>query len=90
MSNIWEIDARVGAYEAKTRSTYYSAVDIRSAAGRESKTSTSLLAGVGTSVTLTEHCIARLDYIRLQHIDEQAFEHSFNVDLLSAGLAFVF
>jgi hypothetical protein len=90
MSNLWEVDARVGAYEGKTSSTYYSAVDANTNAGRLSKSSTSLLVGVGTGLTLTNHCVARLDYMRIEHINEQLFGHSFNVDMLTVGFAYVF
>jgi hypothetical protein len=90
MSNIWEVDARVGAYEGKTTSTYFTAADTATLSGRFSKSSTSLLAGVGTAVTVTTHCVARLDYIRIEHIDEQALNHNFNVDMLTVGFAYVF
>ena len=90
MSNLWEVDARVGAYEGKTTSTYFSAVDANTNSGKLSKSSTSLLLGIGTGLTLTEHCVARVDYMRVEHIDEQLFRRSFNVDLLTVGFAYVF
>jgi hypothetical protein len=90
MNNIWEVDARLGAYEGKSVATYYTAVDAFTTAGRLSKSSTSLLAGLGTAVTITSHCVARLDYMRIQHLDEEVLRGSFNVDLLTVGLAFVF
>jgi hypothetical protein len=90
MSTLWEVDARVGAYEGKTTTTYFSAVDANTNAGRLSKSSTSLLVGFGTGLTLTTHCVARLDYMRLEHVDEQLFGRSFNVDMLTVGFAYVF
>jgi OmpA-OmpF porin, OOP family len=90
MSNIWEVDARVGVYEAKTISTYETTVGENTSRGRLSETSSSTLAGVGTALTLSSHCTLRLDYVRLQRIREKALERAFNVDLLTAGVAFVF
>lgn len=90
MSNIWEVDARLGAYEGKTTSTYFSAFESETNPGKLSKTSTSLMVGIGTALTLTSHCVVRLDYLRLEHLDEQVFEKSFNVDLVTVGLAYVF
>jgi opacity protein-like surface antigen len=90
MSNIWEVDARVGAYEGKTTSTYVAAVGDNTNPGKRSKSSTSTMVGVGTALTLTTHLIVRVDYLRIQHLDEQVFERSFNVDLVTAGLAYVF
>jgi opacity protein-like surface antigen len=90
MSNSWELDARAGAYEGKTISTFRSVLQTTNNFGTESKTSTSLLAGFGGSLTLTSHCTVRLDYLRLQHLNEQVFGRSFNVDLVTAGMNFVF
>lgn len=90
MSNWWEIDARAGAYEGKTTTTFASAVGDNTKSGSLSKSSTSLLAGVGTAFTVSSHCNLRLDYIRLESLKEPALGRSFNVDLVTAGVVFVF
>jgi len=90
MSNLWEIDARVGAFAARTTTTYSSVVHENVNSGRVSKTSTSLLAGVGTALTVSSHCTVRVDYIRLEQVKEKTFNRAFNVDLVTAGVAFVF
>ena len=90
MSDFWRIDARIGAYEAKTTSTYLTTLDTQSFPGKVSKTSTSLLAGVGTALTVSSHCEVRFDYVRLEHISEKSLNRSFNVDLITVGAAFVF
>jgi OOP family OmpA-OmpF porin len=91
MSNFWELNARVGAYEGKTTTSYVSLFDgATGAAARKSDTSTSILAGIGTSFTLTDHCLLRLDYIRLEHLNEKLFNRSFNVSLVTGGVAYVF
>ena len=89
MTNFWELDARLGAYEGKTSTTFLSVGD-NTTSGRDSKSSTSLLAGVGTALTVSSHCIVRLDYMRLEHLNEQVLNRSFNVDLVTVGAAFVF
>lgn len=90
MSNFWELDARVGGYEAKTTTAYESTIGEQVKTGRVSATSTSLLGGFGTAVTLSSHCTVRLDYVRLEHIKEGLLGHTFNVDLLTVGMALVF
>jgi opacity protein-like surface antigen len=90
MTNWWEIDARAGVYEGKTTTTFASAVDVNTKSGRLSKTSTSLLAGVGTAFTVSSHCNLRIDYLRLGSLKEAALGRSFNVDLVTAGVVFMF
>jgi hypothetical protein len=90
MSNLWELDARAGAYEGKQISNYLVAGETGTSAGTQSKTSTSLLAGVGGSVTLTSHFTVRLDLLRLQHLDEEALAHSFDVNLVTVGVNYFF
>jgi len=90
MSNWWEIDARLGAYEGKTTTTYTTTVDVNTRSGTLSKTSTSILAGLGTALTVSSHCNLRVDYMRLESLKEQALSRSFNVDLVTAGVVFVF
>ena len=90
MSNFWEVDARVGVYAGKTTTAFATAIGTGTNSGTVSKTSTSLLAGVGTALTLTSHCALRLDYMRIEHVKEEAFGRSFNVQLLTAGVVFVF
>jgi OOP family OmpA-OmpF porin len=90
MSNFWEIDARVGAYEGKTTTDFASAIGANTKSGSLSKTSTSLLAGAGTALVVSSHCTLRVDYIRLEHLKEEALHRAFNVDLVTAGVVFVF
>jgi opacity protein-like surface antigen len=90
MSNWWTIDGRVGAYEGKTISTHTTTIDGNSISGAQSKTSTSLLAGAGTAFTVSSHCTLRADYIRLESVKEATLGRSFNVDLVTAGVVFVF
>ncbi|HWM67636.1 MAG TPA: outer membrane beta-barrel protein [Steroidobacteraceae bacterium] len=90
MTNVWEINARVGAIEAKTKTNYRTAVGEDVQSGNLSQSSTSLLASVGTAFTVTTHLTLRLDYLRIQHIKEKGLERAFNVDGVTAGAALVF
>jgi opacity protein-like surface antigen len=90
MTNFWEIDARVGAFQAKAKTNYRTTVGEDAQSGNLSQSSTSLLASVGTAFTLTTHLTLRLDYLRIQKIKEKGLERSFNVDGVTAGAAFVF
>jgi opacity protein-like surface antigen len=90
MTNFWEIDARVGAFQAKAKTRYRTTVGEDAQSGNLSQSSTSLLASVGTAFTLTTHLTLRLDYLRIQKIKEKGLERSFNVDGVTAGAAFVF
>jgi len=40
--------------------------------------------------TVTTHSVLRLDYLRIQHIEEKALDRTFNVDGATAGVAYVF
>ena len=84
------IHARLGACEAKATSTYLTTLDTGPFPGKVSKTSTALLAGVGSGVTVSSHWMVRFDYMRLEHITEESLNRSFNIDLITVGAAFVF
>jgi len=90
MTNFWDLNARVGAFQAKTKSTFDTTVGDRNNPGSYSQNTTSVLASVGTSFTLTTHCVLRLDYLRIQKIKDKALERDFNVDAVTAGVEYVF
>lgn len=90
MTNDWSLTARLGAYEGKTLTDYASAVAGSAHQGSVSKTSTSLLAGVGTQYVVGSHWVLRLDYLHLNQLGEKLLSQSFNVDLLTAGVNYVF
>jgi hypothetical protein len=87
MTNYWSLTARLGAYEGKTLTDYASSTG---SSGTDSKTSASLLAGVGTQYVLGAHWLLRLDYTHLNQLGEEVLNKSFNVDLLTAGVNYVF
>jgi len=90
MTDSWDMSARIGAYRGRTHTDFTSNVGTDTKSGLLSETSTSLLAGVGGSYIISSHCTIRLDYIRIEHVGEQLFERAFNVDLVTAGLSYVF
>lgn len=90
MTNAWAVDARVGAYDGKTRTGVTSQVGSSTHSDSASKASVSLLIGVGASYTLSEHWAFRLNYLRLNHVSEKVLNRAFTVDLVSAGLSCAF
>lgn len=89
MTNSWNLTARLGGYEGQTV-TDYAAGGASSARGSDSKTSASLLAGVGAQCVVTAHWVLHLDYTHLNQLGEKVLSQSFNVDLLTAGVSYVF
>ena len=90
MTNDWYVSARAGAYEGKTTSDYRILAGTSLAIGSESASSTTFLAGAGTTYVLGAHWMLRLDYLYLNQIKEKLLGQSFNVSLVMAGVAYVF
>jgi OmpA-OmpF porin, OOP family len=90
MTNEWNLEARLGAYEGKTLSEYVTTVETTASSGYDSKTSTSLLGDIGAAYILSPHWVVRLDYTYLNHLGEKILGKSFNVDLLTAGVMYAF
>jgi opacity protein-like surface antigen len=89
MSNFWEVDARVGGFEGRTTTTSEFVTDGVPNPTRTSKTTTSVLLGAGTGVSLTNHVVVRLDYLRLESLKDNFLSRNFNVDLVTVGVAYV-
>lgn len=90
MTNDWYLNARVGAYESKTESGVRTVVGGSVLAGSYSESSADPLAGVGTAYVLGAHWVFRLDYVYLNQIKEKLLGKPFNVNLVTAGLAYAF
>lgn len=86
LSDAWQVNVRVGAYEGKTTTDYTT----DGVPGSDSETSTSLMGGVGCAYILGAHWMLRLDYVHLDHLDEKTLGKPFNVDLVKTGVAYVF
>ncbi len=90
MTNFWDLEARVGAMQVKTKSSFSTLTGDGTNSGKFSDNSTVVMASVGTAFTVTTHIVLRLDYLRIQHIKEKALDRTFNVDGATAGMAYVF
>jgi hypothetical protein len=90
MTNDWDLEARLGAYEGKTLTESVVTVQPNTTSGFDSKTSTSLLVGVRAAYVIAAHWVLHLDYTHLNQLGERDFDKSFNVDLLTAGVTYAF
>jgi opacity protein-like surface antigen len=90
LTNSWQLDGRVGAYEGSMRSHYWSAVGTYKNSGSESETSTSLMANAGTSYSFAGHWMLRLEYVYLNHLSEKLLGQSYNTGLAMAGVTYWF
>jgi hypothetical protein len=90
MTDSWDLEARLGAYEGKTTTLSEVTIGTSSNPGVDTKTSTSLMAGIGTGYVIAAHWVVRLDYTHLNQLGEKSLGKSFNVDLLTAGVTYAF
>jgi len=90
MTNDWSVNARVGAYESKTKTAYRFAFSSSANVGSEAESSTTPVVGAGTTYVLGAHWVLRLDYLYLDQIKEKLLAKSFNVNLVTAGVAYAF
>ncbi len=90
LTNDWNVEARLGAYEGKTITAFAADVAGTRSSGSESQTSASLLASVGAQYIVSAHWLVRLDYTHLNSLGEKLLGQSFNVDLLTAGVLYAF
>lgn len=90
MTNDWDLEARLGGYEGKTITQYAITAGGSPSNGSDSKTSASLLAGIGAEYIVAAHWVLHLDYTRLNSLGEKILSKSFSVDLLTAGVNYVF
>ena len=90
LTNFWTLQARLGAYEGKTSTRFATNVNGTPDSGSDSKASATLLASLGTSYVLASHWVLHLDYTHLNKLGEKILTKSFNVDLVTAGIAYAF
>jgi opacity protein-like surface antigen len=90
MGNNWGVNGRIGAYHVKSTTESVLIADDDTIPTTQKATSTSLIAGVGASLILSTHLAVRLDYLYINKVKEQLLEKSFGVQLVTAGLAYVF
>ncbi len=90
LTDALEADLRLGDYIGKT--VFYSSIDLlgQSSVVTSSRTTSSLLAGVGAAYSFAGHWSVRLDYLRVNRTGNSATGGRFTVNLASAGLSLTF
>lgn len=90
LSNNLELAVRLGDYEGKTITDFFAKGSGGSNSGSDSKTSASLMGGIGMDYIVAAHWVVRLDYTHFNSLGEKILSRSFNVDLLTAGINYAF
>jgi hypothetical protein len=90
LTDSFEADLRLGDYIGK--SVFYNRIDVlaQRAVVTASKTTSSLLVGVGGAYTFAGHWSVRLDYLRADRTGDSATGGKFTVNVASAGVSFTF
>jgi hypothetical protein len=83
-------DLRLGDYYGKASLDDSVHVGSNSSATVASKSSSSLLAGVGVSYTIAGHASVRLDYLRINETGSDDTIGKFSVNLATAGVSYTF
>jgi|ERR1700733_14253865 opacity protein-like surface antigen len=83
-------DLRLGDYYGKASLDDSVNVGSHSTSTFASKSSSSLLAGVGVSYTIAGHLSIRLDYLRIDKTGSDDTIGKFSVDLATAGVSYTF
>jgi hypothetical protein len=90
LAEAFEADLRLGDYFGKATLDNNITVDTHSAFTASSKSSSSLLAGVGASYTLDGHWSIRVDYLRINKAGDSDTVGTFSVNMATAGVSFTF
>lgn len=89
LTDALEADIRLGDYVGKTN--FYSLIVTNgSSVETASKTSSSLLAGVGAAYSFAGHWSVRVDYLRVDKTGDSGSSGKFSVNVASAGVSFTF
>jgi opacity protein-like surface antigen len=86
----FEVDLRLGDYFGKTAIDSGITVGSNSSYQFQSRSGSSLLAGVGAAYALDAHWLVRLDYLRINDTGDSSVTGRFSVNLASAGVSFIF
>jgi len=83
-----EADLRLGDYVGK--SVFYNRIDLlaQSSIITSSKTTSSLLVGVGGACTFAGHWSVRLDYVRVNKTGDSASSGKYSVNLATVGVSY--
>jgi hypothetical protein len=86
----FEVDLRLGDYLGKATIDSGLTVGSNSSYQFQSRSGSSLLAGVGAAYALDAHWLVRLDYLRINDTGDSSVTGRFSVNLASVGVSFVF
>jgi opacity protein-like surface antigen len=89
LTDRFEVDLRVGDYLGKSSLNAQLYVDVRNAGAVTEKSTSSLLAGLGTAYSFGGHWSLRLDYLRINKTGSSEIG-KYNVNIASAGVSFTF
>lgn len=90
LAESFEADLRVGEYYGKATFDNTITVDANTEFTVSSKSSSSLLVGVGASYTIEGHWSIRLDYLRVNQTGDSDTVGKFSVNLATAGVSYTF
>lgn len=90
LAEAFEADLRLGDYLGKTTFDNDVAVGANSNFVAPSKSTSSLLAGIGAAYSIAGHYSIRLDYLRIQQAGNSDTGGKFNVNVVTAGLSYTF
>ena len=85
-----QADIRVGAFDGRTSTVYSNQIDSIPHNGSVSGTTTSALAGIGLDYAVTGHLSVNVNFLHLNRLREKFLDVTFNVNLATAGLTYVF
>jgi OmpA-OmpF porin, OOP family len=85
----FSLDLRVGDYYGKTVFTNTISVDANGSTSTQSKSKSTLLAGVGASYTMAGHWSVRIDYLRVNKAGDDDVG-KYDVNLATAGVSYTF
>lgn len=85
-----EVSLRAGAFDGRTATDYVNTVNGTPGAGSISKSTVSLLGGVGASYAFAGNWAVQFQYLHLNGLQEKLLDRKFNADVAMAGLMFVF
>ncbi len=90
LTNAFEADLRVGDYYGKTTSNTLVSVNYSGTPNSTTKSSSSLLVGVGAAYTVAAHWSLRADLLRVNKAGDSSSVGTFSVNLVTLGASYTF
>jgi hypothetical protein len=90
LTSAFEADLRVGDYYGKTTANTLVTFNSTSVPNSTTKSSSSLLVGVGAAYTIAAHWSLRADLLRVNNAGDSSSVGTFSVNLVTLGASFTF